>query len=68
MFVRITTDRSNRPNTLGELGIASGSNPIVSLNEYTYKSGTEIFGEKEPAEYIYQVKSGAVRTYKLLSD
>jgi CRP/FNR family transcriptional regulator, nitrogen fixation regulation protein len=68
MFVSITTDRRPRPNTLGELGITSGSNPIVSLNEFTYSSGTEIFGEKEPAEYIYQVRSGAVRTYRLLSD
>ena len=26
------------------------------------------FGEDEPAEYVYQVVSGSVRTYKLLSD
>lgn len=29
---------------------------------------TEIYGEGEPAEYIYQVVSGAVRTYKMLND
>jgi CRP-like cAMP-binding protein len=29
---------------------------------------TEIYGEGEPAEYIYQVVSGSVRTYKILSD
>ena len=28
----------------------------------------EIFGEKEPADYVYQVIIGAVRSYKLLSD
>jgi CRP/FNR family nitrogen fixation transcriptional regulator len=28
----------------------------------------EIYGEDEPVEYFYQVVSGAVRTYKLLSD
>ena len=28
----------------------------------------EIYGEDEPAEYVYQVISGAVRSYKLLSD
>ena len=39
-------------------------NPIVSLSEFTYKRGTEIFGEKEPAQYVYQVKTGAVRSYK----
>ena len=68
MFVRITTDPTPRPNSLHEFGMTSDSNPIVSLNEFTYKKGTEIYGEKEPAEYVYQVKSGAVRSYKLLSD
>src|SRR3954463_428967 len=68
MFVRTASVPTPRPNSLHELGMSSGSNPIVSLNEFTYKKGTEIYGEKEPAEYVYQVKSGAVRSYKLLSD
>src|SRR5216117_1237093 len=68
MFVRITSDPAPRPTSLGELGIASNSNPRVSLNEFTYKKGAEIYGEKEPADYVYQVKAGAVRSYKLLSD
>jgi CRP/FNR family nitrogen fixation transcriptional regulator len=63
MFVRITADPAPRP-----LGMASDSNPKVSLNEFTYKKGIEIYGEKEPADYVYQVKNGAVRSYKLLSD
>ena len=33
-----------------------------------YARNTEIFGEGEDAEYIYQVVSGAVRTYKILND
>jgi CRP-like cAMP-binding protein len=28
----------------------------------------EIYGENEPAEYLYKVVSGAVRTYKVLND
>jgi CRP/FNR family nitrogen fixation transcriptional regulator len=36
--------------------------------EFSYKKDEEIYGEDEPAEYVYQVISGAVRTYKLLSD
>ena len=68
MFIRITTDPAYRSTSLGELGISSDSNPKVSLNEFTYKKGTEIFGEKEPADYVYQVMAGAVRSYKLLSD
>ena len=68
MLVRTTADRVPRPNSLGDFGITSGSNPIVSLNEFTYRKGTEIYGEKGPAEYVYQVKTGAVRSYKLLTD
>jgi len=67
-MLHITTSRTPRPNSLGDLGFTSGSNPIVSLNEFTYKRGTEIYGEKEPAEHVYQVKTGAVRSYKLLTD
>ena len=68
MFVRLTTNVTSSPTSLVDFGMTSESNPIVSLNEFTYKKGTEIFGEKEPAEYVYQVRTGAVRSYKLLSD
>ena len=36
--------------------------------EFSYRKDEEIYGEDEPAEYVYQVISGAVRSYKLLSD
>ncbi|MET3840551.1 CRP-like cAMP-binding protein [Bradyrhizobium sp. OAE829] len=68
MFVRSTAYRTSGPNSLMDFGMTTGSNLIVSLNEFTYNKGTEIYGEKEPAEYVYQVKTGAVRTYKLLTD
>ncbi|MCP3380565.1 helix-turn-helix domain-containing protein [Bradyrhizobium sp. CCGUVB4N] len=68
MFVRITTDQTSRPNSLKHFRLASSSNPIVNLGEYTYKKGKEIYGEKEPAKYVYLVTRGAVRSYKLLSD
>jgi len=68
LFVRTITDRASRRNTLNDLGLTSGSNPIVCLSEFAYKRGTEIHGENEPADYVYQVKKGAVRSYKLLSD
>jgi len=32
-----------------------------------YPGNTEIFGESEPADYLYKVVSGSVRTYKILS-
>jgi len=34
----------------------------------SYSRNTEIFGENEPADYLYKVVSGTVRTYKILSD
>jgi CRP/FNR family nitrogen fixation transcriptional regulator len=68
MFVRTSSDRTACPHTRDDFGMRSGSNAIVTLNEFTYKQGTEICGEEEPADYVYQVKKGAVRSYKLLSD
>lgn len=36
--------------------------------QMTFGANEEIFGENEPAEYVYKVVSGAVRTYKILND
>jgi len=33
-----------------------------------FARNTEIYGENEPAEYLYKVISGTVRTYKVLND
>ena len=66
MFVNLTANLVNRPRFVGGLGALSQIE--VSLSEFKYKRGAEIFGEAEPAEYIYQVIDGSVRSYKLLSD
>jgi CRP/FNR family nitrogen fixation transcriptional regulator len=68
MFVRLSIDPPSLPNILGEFGMEIASNLRLTLNEFTYKKGTEIYGEKEPADYVYQVRTGAARSYKLLSD
>jgi CRP/FNR family nitrogen fixation transcriptional regulator len=34
----------------------------------SFTRNTEIYGENEPAEYLYKVISGKVRTYKVLND
>src|SRR6266540_3983872 len=34
----------------------------------SFARNVEIYGENEPAEYLYKVISGTVRTYKVLSD
>lgn len=33
-----------------------------------FKRNSEIYGENEPADYLYKVASGAIRTYKVLAD
>ena len=33
-----------------------------------FARNAEIYGENEPAEYLYKVISGTVRTYKVLND
>ena len=47
-----------------------------SLAQYVHDMGTsmsyprnsEIFGENEPASYLYELVNGPVRTYKVLND
>jgi CRP/FNR family transcriptional regulator, nitrogen fixation regulation protein len=68
MFSRVTTGSTEFPGIFGENCLENGSPVRVNLNEFSYKKGSEIFGEKEPADYVYQVMTGAVRSYKLLSD
>ena len=66
MFVNINANPAGRPKFLGEH--EGQARARVLLSEFKYNRGTEIFGEAEPAEYVYQVVEGAVRSYKLLSD
>ena len=66
MFKNLNTDSNKKPRLLGELGDLSHAK--VSSGEFKYGKGTEIFGQAEPADYIYQVIEGAVRSHKLLSD
>src|SRR3984957_10062726 len=66
MFVNLNVNPPGRPRFFGEL--AALSQAEVLLSEFKYNRSAEIFGEAEPAEYIYQVIDGAVRSYKLLSD
>jgi len=66
MFVNLNAIPPNRSRFLGEFD--SLSRAEIALSEFKYSRGMEIFGEAEPAEYVYQVIDGAVRSYKLLSD
>src|SRR5947199_832564 len=67
MLCRSTASLVDDTPILG-LSVAGAAQTRVATSEFKYKKGVEIFGEKEPADYVYQVTSGAVRSYKLLSD
>src|SRR5215813_8527965 len=66
MFVNVNANSAGNARFIGEF--SSLPNAQVTFSEFKYSRGSEIFGEAEPAEYVYQVVSGAVRSYKLLSD
>jgi CRP/FNR family nitrogen fixation transcriptional regulator len=52
--------------------IPAKNGPLGALDlmgsQMTFGPNEEIFGENEPAEYVYKVASGAVRTCKILND
>jgi CRP/FNR family nitrogen fixation transcriptional regulator len=66
MFEKRNTDPIKIPRLLGELG--DESHAKVRSSEFMCIKGTKIFGETEPADNVYQVVEGAVRSHKLLSD
>jgi len=54
-------------------GVAGDREPLAQSMQLmgaamSYPRNTEIFGENEPAEYVYKIVSGSVRTYKILKD
>jgi CRP/FNR family nitrogen fixation transcriptional regulator len=65
MFANLNANPRSRPHLLDQCQFERAN---ISLNEFRYSKGTEIYGEAEPADYVYQVTEGAVRSYKLLSD
>jgi CRP/FNR family transcriptional regulator, nitrogen fixation regulation protein len=65
--------RSTPPVTSYVLDGASKHEPLEQTMHLmgatmSYPRHAEIFGDNEPAEYLYKVVSGTVRTYKILSD
>jgi CRP/FNR family transcriptional regulator, nitrogen fixation regulation protein len=68
MFARISASSAKFSGIFDETYPDDSPSSRINLNEFSYKKGSEIFGEKEPADYVYQIVTGAVRSYKLLSD
>lgn len=62
--------RSTAHQTRDNRGAASSLDGTLQLMGATmaYPRNAEIFGENEPADYVYKVVSGSVRTYNILSD
>lgn len=67
MQIRTATHLTKVPSA----SFGSKTNPMGSLSggtHLTLRKGEALFDEGDEAEYFYQVVSGAIRSYKLLSD
>ncbi|MGO9133183.1 MAG: helix-turn-helix domain-containing protein [Methylovirgula sp.] len=60
-------DSRSIPQIGTEIELLAG-HPLTAGAQFSYRADEEIYGEDEPAEFIYKVVSGAVRSYKLLAD
>ena len=66
---RISTHRPVSTSRTGAVDAdALGQSMQLMGAMMTYPRDAEIFGENEPADYLYKVVSGTVRTYKILND
>jgi len=63
----LNNPRTAVPTSADQFSVLASCSGVIAT-EFTYRKDEEIYGEGEPAEYVYQVIRGAVRTYKLLSD
>jgi CRP-like cAMP-binding protein len=73
MLMQNAVNRSARPQQANVRPTVAGSQklggPIDLIGApMSFTRNAEIYGENEPAEYLYKVINGAVRTYKVLAD
>ena len=76
MLTQTATHASSRPkmNPVRTSTIPATSSHALSQSialigaSMSFARNAEIYGENEPADYLYKVISGTVRTYKILSD
>jgi CRP/FNR family nitrogen fixation transcriptional regulator len=76
MLTQTMMNRTSPRQSIGRVARpvpASGSVSLGSSIEMMgapmpFSRNAEIYGENEPADYLYKVISGAVRTYKVLND
>jgi CRP/FNR family transcriptional regulator, nitrogen fixation regulation protein len=65
--MQLHKDNGRVASNVAVLGFFSPSIPVNAFSMRFARDG-EIYGEAEPAEYIYKVMSGAVRTYTIDED
>ena len=76
MLAQTSTHRSTPRQPAGHLPLPAapinsqslGSSVELMGAPMPFARNAEIYGENEPAEYLYKVVSGSVRTYKVLND
>jgi CRP/FNR family transcriptional regulator, nitrogen fixation regulation protein len=63
------TQPGTQPHHAPAAGAATQAGTIELMGaSMSFAANTEIYGENEPADYLYKVVSGTVRTYKVLTD
>ena len=66
MIVRISANSTTvKPVPHGLMALTGKT---AFWNTYKYSQGAQVFRNREVPDYIYQIREGAVRSYKLLSD
>src|SRR6516165_1061155 len=65
--VAAQTPRCQSPRSGIDINSIAGSMELMGTR-ISYARNEEIFGEGEPAEYLYKVVSGSVRSCKILDD
>jgi CRP/FNR family transcriptional regulator, nitrogen fixation regulation protein len=76
MPMQTTVQNVSRSHGAGRrtpIGLPIATHPLTDAFDLMgapmpFTRNAEIYGENEPAEYLYKVISGTVRTYKVLSD
>jgi CRP/FNR family transcriptional regulator, nitrogen fixation regulation protein len=72
MLMRTATQVARQPGRQAAIWNGNGNSIADSIElmggRMSYARNVEIYGEGEPAEYLYKVMSGAVRVSKLLDD
>jgi CRP/FNR family nitrogen fixation transcriptional regulator len=67
--IRIDAHPTNRfPRRALTSGNFSGDSIDIMGAAMPFARNVEIYGENEPADYLYKIIGGAVRTYKILAD